>query len=214
MQRLRGFTLIELLVALAAMALLALVSWRGLDGIAQVQSDSRTRGDALLTLQTTLSQWGADLDATTTLAGLRALDWDGRVLRLTRRSADGSLPAVHVVGWTLRAGAEGAQWHRWQSPPLTTQAEWRQAWALAARWAQEGERDAQGTEVALLPVARWDLLYFRGGTWSAAVPADTLGPATPLPDGVRLVLTLPPGGALAGMVTRDWVRPTAGGARS
>ena len=32
---------------------------------------------------------------------------------------------------------------------------------------------------------------------------------TPLPDGVRLVLSLPPGPALAGLLTRDWVRPTA-----
>jgi general secretion pathway protein J len=28
-----------------------------------------------------------------------------------------------------------------------------------------------------------------------------------LPDGVRLVLQLPPGGALVGRIQRDWVRP-------
>jgi general secretion pathway protein J len=29
-----------------------------------------------------------------------------------------------------------------------------------------------------------------------------------LPDGVRLVLQLPPGATLAGRLQRDWVRPT------
>ena len=60
----KGFTLIELLVAIAAMALLALMSWRGIEGMARAQAQNRERGDAVLTLQTTLSQWNADLDAT------------------------------------------------------------------------------------------------------------------------------------------------------
>jgi general secretion pathway protein J len=32
-----------------------------------------------------------------------------------------------------------------------------------------------------------------------------------LPDGVRLVLSLPPGPAGAGLITLDWVRPTLSG---
>jgi general secretion pathway protein J len=39
----RGFTLIELLVAIAIMALLALVSWQGLEGMARAQSINRER---------------------------------------------------------------------------------------------------------------------------------------------------------------------------
>ena len=60
MRRTRGFTLIELLVAISVMALLALMSWRGLDGMARAQAQNRERGDAVLTLQTALAQWGAD----------------------------------------------------------------------------------------------------------------------------------------------------------
>jgi general secretion pathway protein J len=29
-----------------------------------------------------------------------------------------------------------------------------------------------------------------------------------MPDGIRLVLNLPPGPGLSGLVTRDWIRPT------
>jgi general secretion pathway protein J len=35
-----------------------------------------------------------------------------------------------------------------------------------------------------------------------------------LPDGVRLVLQLPPGETISGTLTRDWVRPTLSGGKS
>ncbi|VTU20630.1 PulJ/GspJ family protein [Variovorax sp. PBL-E5] len=206
----RGFTLIELMVAIAIMALLALMSWRGLDGMARAQAQNRERGDTVLTLQTTLTQWNTDLDATVALAQVRAIDWDGRVLRLTRRSTDNATPMVYVVAWTLRADAAvGARWHRWQSPGVTSRPDWQQAWDQAAAWGQDGNAQAQGADVSLMPVAAWQLYYFRNGSWSPAVGADELGAATPEPDGIRLVLSLPPGPALAGMLTKDWVRPSA-----
>ena len=209
-QRTGGFTLIELLVAIAAMALLALMSWRGLDGMARAQEANRGRGDALLTLQTTLTQWSADLDAVTQLGGTTAIDWDGRVLRLTRRGTDDAVPTVHVVAWTLRADADGARWRRWQSPPFTTRAAWRQAWTLAANWGQDGATEARSNEVALVPLENWQLYYFRNGNWTQAVGSAELGGLAPVPDGIRLVLSLPPGPSLAGLLTRDWVRPTVG----
>ncbi|HJS04297.1 MAG TPA: prepilin-type N-terminal cleavage/methylation domain-containing protein [Variovorax sp.] len=214
----RGFTLIELLVAIAVMALLALVSWQGLEGMARAQSINRERSDAVLTLQTTLSQWTADLDATVTLSQTRPIDWDGRVLRLTRRSTDTALPAVYVVAWTLRADATGmGRWYRWQSPALTTRPEWQQAWDRAAAWAQDAggsTNELRGTEIGLVPLEAWQLFYFRNNAWGPAVGGAALGANTPLPDGVRLVLSLPPGPALAGLLTRDWVRPTASAAKS
>ena len=211
----RGFTLIELMVAIAALALLALMSWRGLDGMARAQAHTHERGDAVLTLQTTLTQWSVDLDATVVLAQTHPIDWDGRVLRLTRRGSDNALPVVYVVAWTLRADADGvARWRRWQSLPLTTHGAWQQAWAQSALWAQDGAVQASGAEVALMPLDGWQLYYFRANSWGPAVGADALGANTPLPDGVRLVLALPPGAALAGTLTSDWVRPTAGAPKS
>jgi len=216
MRRSKGFTLIELLVAIAVMALLALVSWRGLEGMASAQALNRERGDAMLTLQAALSQWNADLDATTALAQIRPMDWNGRVLRLTRRSTDSAQSVVYVVAWTLRADAAvGARWQRWQSPGITTRAEWQQAWDRAAAWGQDGGtgtssgNELRGAELGLMPVEAWQLYYFRNDSWSPAVGAEVLGTGTPLPDGVRLVLSLPPGPALAGLLVRDWVRPTA-----
>ena len=83
--------------------------------------------------------------------------------------------------------------------------------------------------MAVTPLAQWQIFYFRGGAWShplssdataarPALPASAPGvPALPLavlPDGVRLVLTLPPGPSISGVLTRDWVRPTLGGGKS
>lgn len=216
LRRLRGFTLIELLVAVAVMALLAIMSWRGLDGMARAQTQNKARGEAVLTLQTTLAQWRADLDAMTTLTATRALDWDGRLLRITRRGSDDLRPVVYVVAWALRSDANGTHWSRWQSAALTGRDEWQQAWRGAAAWAQDGRpaSELQGTETPLMPLQSWQLYYFRNDGWGPAVGADALGPGSPLPDGVRLVLQLPPGPALAGMLRRDWVRPTAGAPKS
>ena len=42
---LRGFTLIELLVAISVMALIAILSWRGIDGMVRTQEATRQRAD-------------------------------------------------------------------------------------------------------------------------------------------------------------------------
>ncbi|RYF83134.1 MAG: prepilin-type N-terminal cleavage/methylation domain-containing protein [Comamonadaceae bacterium] len=208
--RVAGFTLIELLVALAAMSLLALMSWRGLEAMAKAQASHRARDDAVLVLQTALSQWQADLDGTAAFGNLPAIDWDGRALRLTRRSAAGSSApaAVHVVSWALRVDGAGQRWWRWQSPPITTRGEWQQAWTQAAAWAQEGSSALQGAATPLLPVAEWSLGYYVNGVWTAAAPAASAGQGQSVPDGLRLVLQLSPGAGLSGTVTRDWARPT------
>lgn len=216
----RGFTLIELLVALAIMALMALMSWRGIDGMLRTQEQTRTRADALLVLQAALGQWGADLDAMLALPTTVPVDWDGQVLRITRRSSAPDDEGALVVAWTRR----GAQWLRWQSPPLRTRAAWQQAWQQAAQWARNPSSADQQREVALLPIDDWQIFYFRGNAWSN--PLSSSGSATPtgtsagaaaastMPDGVRLLLTTSPGQALAGQITRDWASPLLGGGKS
>ena len=228
----RGFTLIELLVAISVMALLSLVSWRGLDSMSRATTQNQQRADAILTLQATLAQWGADLDAVTSIAQTRPIDWDGNVLRLTRRSSDPTAPAMLVVAWTLRPGAEGPRWQRWQSQAFTTRGEWQQAWNLAASWAQGGGAQGGGyNDVVLMPASGWQLYYFRDNNWTPAGslptapttpvnpanptnPASPAGPIVNMPDGVRLVISLPPGDGLSGTLTRDWVKPIVGGAKS
>jgi general secretion pathway protein J len=206
-----GFTLIELMVGLAVMAMLALMSWQGLDGMMRVQSHNRERGDAVATLQTTLSQWGADLDAAVVMPQVQAIAWNGQVLRVTRRGADGARPVLIVVAWAMSAdAATGMRWRRWQSGVLASRAEWQQAWAQADAWAQGSNERLRGAEVALMPLSSWQVQYFRGGAWVDAASGSNaaVGLGANLPDGVRLVLNLPPGPGLSGLLIRDWIRPT------
>jgi len=235
-----GFTLIELLVAISIMALLAVLSWRGLDGMARAQSQTSQRADEVLTLQAGLTQWKLDLDSMSHLANISSLDWDGRVLRLTRRSALGS-GDIQVVAWTRQSDA-GGQWVRWQSAPLRTLSAWNDAWGRAASWAEFPSADDRRGEVVIVPLVDWQIFFYRGGAWSnslssegastaAAVPgtagqppnappvaatgaSGAAGAPPTVPDGIRVVLTLAPGQAITGRLTVDWVLPTLSGART
>ena len=223
---LRGFTLIELLVAIAIMSMLALLSWRAVADMSQAQTLTEQRARQVLELQAAIGQWVADLDAMIDTQELGPLSFDGRVLRLTRRDTAASglgSPAVRVVAWTRQDG----QWRRWQSGALRQRNEWARAWQRAALWGQQQVIDpaldgSADSAVGVAAVDNWQIFYHRGETWAnplsavgneapTATPAPTLNNA--LPNGVRLVLTLTPGQALGGQITRDWVRPTleAGG---
>ena len=251
----RGFTLIELLVAISIMALMALLSWRGRDGMTRAQGQLAQRADDVLTLQAGLNQWATDLDAVIQLPQTQSLEWDGRALRMTRRTAarpmnpaanfatnspatsagaagadSASAEGILVVAWARREIDGTGQWLRWQSPPLKTRGDVQNAWAVAAQWAQNPGDEEKRREVRVAALTQWQIFFFRGGAWanplsSTGTPLQgaagvLLGVGAPagvdvsVPDGVRLVMTLPPGQALSGVITRDWVRPTLGGGKS
>lgn len=221
--RVRGFTLIELLVAIAILAVLAVVSWRGIDGMARAQEQLRERADAVLVLRSALAQWNSDLDAAAAINPTRPIDWNGRALRITRSSPAGEPSSLTVVAWTMRTGTDGfSRWTRWQSPPLLTSGDWQQAWQQAASWAGDGNSTSTqfgnamqgGSEVALMPATGWQVLYFRNDLWTPAVPTEALNANETVPNGIRLLLELPPGPALSGSVSLDWVRPNLTQAKS
>jgi general secretion pathway protein J len=215
MRRAHGFTLVELLVSLFALALLAGLSWRGLDGMMRARDQTQLRADEILTLQTGLAQWGADLDAITALPPSPSIEWNGRVLRLTRRSSLAPADGARVVAWTQRQG----QWLRWESQPLQTRSELEAAWLDADLWSRNPSDAMRRQEVAIGPLEDWQIFFFRENAWSnplstsaGGAPATaTAAPATAsggLPDGLRLVLQLPTGRAISGRLQRDWMRPT------
>ncbi len=223
-RRMLGFTLIELLVAINLMALMALLSWRGLDGISRAQTSLQQRSDDVLALQATLAQWGADLDAMTSQPDLPGLEWDGRALRILRRSSAAPEDGLQVVAWAVRKdNVQGlGQWLRWQSPPVLSRTALDLAWQKAALWAQTPSEEDKAREVRTVALDQWQIYYYRNNAWTNPLSSADSAPASPaspvaanpgVPDGVRVVLTLSSGQAISGPLTRDWVNPTIGGGK-
>ena len=210
----KGFTLIEVLVASAILALMALISWRGLDGMFKTQTALQTRSDATQNLQMGMAQWRTDLDNMLVLQGTPAMEWDGRVMRITRQHSQDPKAGVQVVAWTLGNG----QWTRWQSEPLMQNDAWTQAWTQAQIWAESAGNLKANTaqEVVIHPVQTWQIYFHRDGAWTNALSSDvntntnTIGKSSlqNLPEGLRLVLELADRPEIQGKVTMDWVRPT------
>jgi len=214
----QGFTLIELLIAITLMAVLAGLSWRGLDSLMRSRDITQAQVDKTAVLQTVLAQWQADLNAVQPVPALTdaGVQWDGRTLRLTRRAtawrADGADAGLWVVAWTLR----GNQWLRWQSAPLQTRTALQQAWANAERWGQNPSSDDAAFETTLIPLDAWQLTYFRSNAWTNPLSSAGTPDLTPqtnptsqgvLPDAIRLQIDLPASTGVRGRITLDWVRP-------
>ncbi len=221
--RSNGFTLIELLVAIFIMSMLAVMSWRGIDSMARAQETSRERADSIATLQTALVQWQTDLDQMFQTQLINTVDYDGRVLRVVRRYSE---TEVRIIGWAKRTVNGQGRWLRWQSQPINNRQELQNAWVQAGQWGENPGDAERRNETDIAAIDDWQIYYYRNNAWtnafsaagsgassatppppSSGTPTAVVSTLVPPPDGVRLVLTLSQGQALAGVLTRDWIRP-------
>jgi general secretion pathway protein J len=196
-----GFTLIEVLVALALMAVLAGMAWQGLDGISRARNVSQAKVEQTLRLNTVLAQWEQDLQSVFDSNLVPALSFDGATLRLVRRQPEG----LQVVAWSLR----DKRWLRWTGPIVNRPTALQDSWLVS--------QQLLGNEAPQLRMqdglASWQVYFYRGNSWSNAqssagaapppnAPSAPVATRTPLPTGVRVVLSFE-GGELAGTLTRD-----------
>jgi len=199
----RGFTLVEVLVALVVMAIMSLMAWQGIDGIARTREANQVRLEQALRLETVVSQWELDLASLQESLAVPALTCDGQSVRLTRRAEGG----LQVVAWSLRPGDNGSTWQRWAGPAVTTTTALQESW-LRTQQFQGGE---PGQLRALAGLEQWQVYFFQGNAWSncqstgnfEAAGSGVAAPRQALPAGVRLVLGFLPGSGLNGSLVRD-----------
>jgi general secretion pathway protein J len=202
-RRAAGFTLVELLVALFALALMAAMGWRGVDGILRARDASQDRLERMLRLDTVIAQWEVDIASLQSTNAAPPIAFDGQTLRMTRRTDTG----VQVVAWTLAAAEEGT-WMRWSGPAVTDRAQLQEQWLRS--------QQIGGAEPGLLRTIKgitdWQVYFFRNNAWtnpqsSGDVLAGAGGASAPvvqaLPSGVRLVLEFAPASGFGGALTRD-----------
>ena len=203
-ESLRGWTLIEVLVALALWGLITALLARGFDVIIRSEQQQTEQQNQQARLQSALAQWQTDLNQMdASQPGIAAMDWNGQVLRLLRRSTSPHEGGRVVVAWGVHQG----RWVRWQSAPFYTRAEGVAAWdAATLAWSQ-----GLGAETiplqASVAASGWQVLFFRNDAWSNALSSS--GSAAPTsPDAIRLQLDLSAQGNWLGNLSWDWVRPT------
>ena len=118
-----GFTLLELLVAIAILAFVSIIAWRGLDSLVNTRARLEPEGEAVRALLTVFGQVERDL-AHTASPSLFALavpavrvqvGADGQVLELVRIAprTEGEATAVQIVMYRV---TDGVLWRR-SSPP-------------------------------------------------------------------------------------------------
>ncbi|NML98596.1 prepilin-type N-terminal cleavage/methylation domain-containing protein [Paraburkholderia sp. RP-4-7] len=122
----RGFTLIELLVAIAIMAVIAVLSWRGLDQIIRgrqtitnAMEDERVFAQLFDQMRIDARQAASDDEA-----GQAAVSVSGSVLQIVRETLlPGTAPRLQVVRYRVSEGRVV----RYASPPLENVGELRSA---------------------------------------------------------------------------------------
>jgi general secretion pathway protein J len=122
----RGFTLIELLVAIAIMAVIAVLSWRGLDQIIRgrqtitnAMEDERVFAQLFDQMRIDVRQAASDDES-----GQAAVTVSGNVLQIVRETLlPGTAPRLQVVRYRISEGRV----IRYASPPLANVGDLRRA---------------------------------------------------------------------------------------
>lgn len=187
------------MVALAILAVIAGLAWRGIDAVVKSRDIVQQRMERIQRLHSAMGQWEADMRQLIHTGVVPALSFDGATLRATRIHHDG----VQLLTWSLQANGL----HRWASIPVQDTQALQDLWIGSLQTRSGGTRDLR----VLDGLSTWQLYYFDGSSnaWrNAQSSGDTSDTGRSsrfeqIPDGIRVVWQFLPGGSAEGPVTRD-----------
>jgi general secretion pathway protein J len=173
MKNARGFTLIELLVAITVLAIVAVLGWRGLDGIVRsreqlTQNMEQTRGTQL-----TFAQMQSDLEQIADKPLLRErqnmLAESNRLVFVRTVLVENSASQLQVVSYTIRQGVLSRSESQGARDLLQLDALWKSALE------QSNTQGAVGLQAG---VANMEFRVWEGGGWRQAASASSTPPKT------------------------------------
>jgi general secretion pathway protein J len=159
-RRLRGFTLVELLVAVAVLAIVAVLGWRGLDGIVRSRQSLTEQMEQTRGIQLAFAQLQSDMEQRVLRKQLRlreslAADAD-RMIFVRTVLAEGEPSRLQVVTYRIRDGVLT----RRESLPTRDLAQLDTLWAAAVGDTDNAPAVALQSGVDSMAVRGW-----RDGGW-------------------------------------------------
>ena len=185
-QRRAGFTLVELLVAISILAILAVLGWRGLDGIVRARIALTAQMEVTRGMQLSFAQMQSDCEhlAERAIIGRRPnLLWEDDRLTLVRKVYNENEPSqLAVVSYRIVNGALVRRESRGTRDLAQLEALWQ---AIA------GDAPSESAPPVLLQngVALMQIQAWQNSAWRKEPAAATDGAQQPDPAGIQVGLT-------------------------
>ena len=181
-----GFTLIELLVALAALSLIAVMSWRGVEQLARSAESSKSKSEQLGMLGLAVERWAKDMDdagGSPPVGGLRRQNnlplmiSEGKALFLGKAAPSGRW---ELVVWAVHPSEGGARMlSRWSSGPLGQRSELDAAFEFSRAWIEGGDKTREsyfGSHFDFMPVESFEVAVFKDYAQKGGGASDPTDP--------------------------------------
>jgi len=180
-----GFTLVELLVAIAVLAIVAVLGWRGLDGILRSRQALTAQMEQTRGIQLAFAQLQSDLEK---LVGGAVLGTRPRLLADASRltfvrtvASETEASRLQVVSYRIRDGVLARQ----ESAATRELTELDQLWQASVSDAVARPGIALQANVAAMTVRVW-----QNGAWVPASGDAVTGSGTGAPTGLEMALQL------------------------
>jgi general secretion pathway protein J len=179
MKRARGFTLIELLVAIGILAIVAVLGWRGLDGIVRARIALSEQMEVTRGMQLAFAQMQSDCEHAVTdksLRGRPALAADSDRLTLVRNVYNDNEPSrLQVVSYRINGGVLTRRESNGTRDLVQLDALWKAA---------TSDADPSPPVTLQQGVASMAVMVFENDAWRPLLAQPAVTPQTPAVPGV------------------------------
>jgi general secretion pathway protein J len=182
-RRIRGFTLVELLVAISILGLVAVLGWRGLDGIVRARANLTDQMEVTRGMQLAFAQMQSDAEhlAGADLVGNRAtlVAEDGRLTLVRTVFLENTASRVQVIAYRLVNGV------LLRRESVAT----RDLTQLDILWkAATSDTDTTAPVALQSGISAMQMLVWQNGAWRQSVSTQQAGVAALVPLGLQVAM--------------------------